>query len=926
MVVACGSRSGTAESRSDGLSAAPVELTWSALAASRHLARPDGRLSSTASSLAGAGERRSSTEIAHVVPAGIVPAVQSYFWTQESPATTPGVRDSHAIAYDSVRGNTVLFSGDVCTTSCVAAPNDTWTWNGTIWTKMTVATSPATRFWSGMTFDSVRKVSVLFGGVSNAGTDFSDTWEWNGSTWTQMSPASNPGARDAFSLAFDSARGVVVLFGGEKCANKLCTSLTNLNDTWEWNGSNWTQMSTSTAPSPRLGMQMAFDAARQVVVLFGGTNCSASCTTVTEYADTWEWNGTTWAQKTPATSPTGRDSYGLAYDSLRGTTILFGGYGSSGDTWEWNGTNWSQVTTSPSPPYRYYAPMVFDTAHGRAVLYGGTTGASDIGDTWEYYAHGSACTAGTQCDTGFCVDGVCCDTASCGTCQSCNTAASAGTCAAVTNAPDPPSCTGTMTCDGTGLCKLVVGQPCPTGNSACANGACVDGYCCSTACAGACDVCSVSLGASADGTCSPAALGYSGNPTCAGGYVCNGTSPTCPTTCSADADCASGSYCAANGTCKAQKAQGGTCSPAAGVDCLQGQCRECTTGSCVDGVCCNSACSGACDVCSAALGASADGTCSTAPAGYAGAPTCSPYACSGTSTSCPSSCAATTDCASGAFCSAGTCQGAETAGQACGSNGACASGFCVDGVCCDGACTGECEACDVEGSAGTCTPVVGSPHGTRPACPVAPANAPCQAAQCDGNTRASCTGFAGSSVTCVQASCTAGVATLPSSCDGLGNCPAPATKQCEPYVCSGTSCLDQCATDADCASGERCDAATGMCVAGVTCDGNHTISGANGEQTDCSPYSCSPAGCLTSCKSLLDCVSPAVCSSASQCVLPSASGANGASGEAAGGCAVSARRSTDDAASRGLGFALLALAGWLRRRRREGHRGASGAR
>ena len=122
-----------------------------------------------------------------------------------------------------------------------------------------------------------------------AAPNLSDTWTWNGSNWTQMSPSANPGARDGFAMTYDSVRNVVVLFGGEKCANKSCTSFTNLNDTWEWNGSNWTQMSTSAAPAARLGTEMAFDAARQVAVLFGGTTCSSSCTSITEYNDTWTW-------------------------------------------------------------------------------------------------------------------------------------------------------------------------------------------------------------------------------------------------------------------------------------------------------------------------------------------------------------------------------------------------------------------------------------------------------------------------------------------------------------------------------------------------------------------------------------------------------------------------------------------------------------
>jgi hypothetical protein len=854
--------------------------------------------------------------------AGVFAATESHYWVQRTPALTPGIRDSQVMAYDPVRANTVLFSGDVCTTSCVMGPNDTWTWNGNTWTKQSPATSPAARFWAGMAFDGAHGVALLYGGVQTSGSDFGDTWTWNGTAWAQQSPLNSPGARDAFGLAYDAARKVVVLFGGERCGNKTCSTLTNLNDTWEWNGTNWTQMTTAAAPSPRLGVAMAYDSARQVTVLFGGTNCSSTCPTVSEYGDTWEWNGTTWTQRSPVLSPSGRDSSGMTFDSLRNRTLLYGGYGASGDTWEWDGTNWTQVTPLPSPPYRFYVPMVFDSARGRGVIYGGSIGASDLGDTWEYYAHGSACTTGSQCDTGFCTDGVCCDTGSCGTCAACNTSASAGTCAPVLNAPDPPSCSGTQTCDGTGACKLVVGQACPGGNANCANGACVDGFCCNSACTGACSACAKSLGAPADGTCGPATKGYAGNPPCGSGYSCNGTATTCPTGCSADSDCDTGYYCGAKGTCVAQKALGGSCSVTAGVDCLQGQCRECATGNCVDGVCCNTACAGSCDVCAKSLGATADGACTTAPQGFAGAPTCAPYVCTGTSVTCPSACTTASECSPEAFCAMGHCQGTQALGQACGSNAACASGFCVDGVCCNSACSGECEACDVAESAGTCTPVAGVPHGARPACPTGSAEAPCSAAECDGTTRASCAGFVGSAVSCLQASCTNGVATLPASCDGKGSCPAPVTKQCAPYVCSGTACKDGCASDDDCASGDRCDTATGMCVAGVTCDGNHTITGGNGTTTDCAPYTCNPAGCQTACHSVLDCVSPAVCNAAGNCVL---SAANAETGGTKGGCVASregiGRASGASTTTTAFLFGL-AFSGWLRRRKQRRAPGA----
>lgn len=54
--------------------------------------------------------------------------------------------------------------------------------------------------------------------------------------------------------------------------------------------------------------------------------------------------------------------------------------------------------------------------------------------------------------------------------------------------------------------------------------------------------------------------------------------------------------------------------------------------------------------------------------------------------------------------------------NACLSAADCKSGFCTDGVCCDRACNGQCEACDVSGSVGTCAPILGTPRAGHPTC------------------------------------------------------------------------------------------------------------------------------------------------------------------------------------------------------------------
>ena len=104
--------------------------------------------------------------------------------------------------------------------------------------------------------------------------------------WTQKFPQHSPPAQSAHAMVYDSAHGQAVMF--------------SLNDTWLWDGSNWTPVP-PIGPSGRYGHAMAYDSAHSEVVLFGGADANnASVPTV--LGDTWIWDGSKWTQKFPQTS------------------------------------------------------------------------------------------------------------------------------------------------------------------------------------------------------------------------------------------------------------------------------------------------------------------------------------------------------------------------------------------------------------------------------------------------------------------------------------------------------------------------------------------------------------------------------------------------------------------------------------------------
>ena len=115
--------------------------------------------------------------------------------------------------------------------------------------------------------------------------------------WTQVS-TQGPSARESAYMSYDSSRGKIVLFGGYEPAGSGKVD----SDTWEFDGTSWTQIPVSGPPPGALG-QMVFDSARGVSVLFGGGNNSTFLAPIT-----WEWDGATWVARSVAPRSCGRSS------------------------------------------------------------------------------------------------------------------------------------------------------------------------------------------------------------------------------------------------------------------------------------------------------------------------------------------------------------------------------------------------------------------------------------------------------------------------------------------------------------------------------------------------------------------------------------------------------------------------------------------
>ncbi len=141
--------------------------------------------------------------------------LQAQTWTQLNPVAQPTAMPNCAMAFDSARGQAVLFGA-----TADRAASETWLWDGTNWTSATPANSPSPRTYHAMVWDGERREIVLFGGIGPpaepGGAALADTWVWNGANWTRKTPTTSPPGRYAHAMAWDPVRKQVILFGGDR--------------------------------------------------------------------------------------------------------------------------------------------------------------------------------------------------------------------------------------------------------------------------------------------------------------------------------------------------------------------------------------------------------------------------------------------------------------------------------------------------------------------------------------------------------------------------------------------------------------------------------------------------------------------------------------------------------------------------------------
>lgn len=203
----------------------------------------------------------------------------------------------------------------------------------------------------------------------------------SGAAWEEQSTTAWPGRAANAAVAFDAAAQRMILFGGYD-------AFVYSSETWSWDGNDWTLLDTPTHPTGRNRHAMAYDPVRDEIVLIGGQDHSKS------RADTWVFTDGTWIKRHDVGQRPGRLlGAAMTFDPNLQQVVLFGGYdnrrghyGLTNATWTWDGSTWTRLEPASSPSPRWDSELAYDPSRNALVLFGGNRGDEDYpqsaNDTW----------------------------------------------------------------------------------------------------------------------------------------------------------------------------------------------------------------------------------------------------------------------------------------------------------------------------------------------------------------------------------------------------------------------------------------------------------------------------------------------------------------------------------------------------------------
>ena len=273
-------------------------------------------------------------------------------WTMiDTPGSKPSGRFNIPMTYIPDTHQIFLFGGFGSSDRL----GDTWTYDieENQWTRLSTETRPPNRSDAAITYDPENEIVVMFGGYGLNDDIMDDTWvfEFSEMDWIEMDPSNRPLEQYGGQMVYDSANGMLLMYPGHwnLMSGDTMVSHGYGGQIWvySYEEDNWTELETSPKPRGRYWFSLAYDSSDGVLVLFGGSVGGGN-----QVSDTWkyDYSTNTWTEIETQTHPANRANSYMAYDASRDIIVLFGGslFGqvTYDDTWilDMESGSWSEVS------------------------------------------------------------------------------------------------------------------------------------------------------------------------------------------------------------------------------------------------------------------------------------------------------------------------------------------------------------------------------------------------------------------------------------------------------------------------------------------------------------------------------------------------------------------------------------------------------
>lgn len=314
-------------------------------------------------------------------------------WTRITQYRAPAERQAKDLLVWSTVNNRMLVWGGYNGTATPAAGGGQYDPVTDTWYTITTTGAPAARYEHAVVWSTVNNKMIVWGGYTGATRlNTGGQYDPSADSWTATTTTSAPAARHLHSAVWSPSANRMLVWGGNS------GSATNTGGRYDPSGDSWAAITTTSAPTGRYYHTAVWSTVNSRMVVWGGTN---NGTTPLNTGGQYDPSGNSWSTVTTTGAPTARVGHVMVYSTSNDRVVVWGGsdlstnYYNTGGQYNPAGNSWTSTSTTNAPGARQNATGTWCPYNDKMFVWGGYGSGvgyaldvgmySPSGDSWSNY-------------------------------------------------------------------------------------------------------------------------------------------------------------------------------------------------------------------------------------------------------------------------------------------------------------------------------------------------------------------------------------------------------------------------------------------------------------------------------------------------------------------------------------------------------------